>query len=207
MHDLKYISMFKKGTKELGLNLEIEPYFALLDLLTKWNKAKNLTSITDYSQMIAKHLLDSLAIAPFIKGDTVIDVGTGAGFPGLPLALYLPNKHFYLCDSNGKKTAFIIEAVRVLGLTNVTLVNQRIEKYAAKDKFDCIVSRAFSSLADMVDKTKHLRADNGTFVAMKGLIHKKELSELPIGYKVESHRLDVPFIDGERHAIIVIANP
>ena len=203
MPSKQHLDMFESGVNELSLSLKSEPYFALLDLLTKWNKAKNLTSITSYSEMIAKHLLDSLAIAPFVKGQNIIDVGTGAGFPGLPLAMYYPDKQFYLCDSNGKKTAFIIEAVRVLGLSNVRLVNQRIEKYAAEHKFDCIMSRAFSSLSDMVDKTEHLRAKTGIWLAMKGQLHADELASLTVEYKIESHRLEVPYVDGERHVVAI----
>lgn len=195
------IDRFNQGLNALDLNPEPAPYLALLDLLSKWNKAKNLTAITDYSEMIAKHLLDSLAIAPFINGETILDVGTGAGFPGLPLAIYYPNKQFYLCDSNGKKTAFIIDAIRVLGLKNVSLVNQRVEKYVPLQKFDCIVSRAFSSLSDMIEKTKHLKALNGSWLAMKGQLHNEELMEVTKNYDTSNHRLVVPFVDGERHAI------
>jgi len=195
------INMFESGLSTLQLALDKAPYFALLDLLTKWNRAKNLTAITDYSEMIAKHLLDSLAIVPFIKGNTILDVGTGAGFPGLPLAIYYPEKQFYCCDSNGKKTAFIIDAIRVLGLKNVTLVNQRVEKYAPSMTFDCIMSRAFSSLDDMIDKTKHLKAESGYWLAMKGQLHQDELNIVSKAYDIKSHSLEVPFVDGERHAI------
>tara|TARA_B110000879_G_C10981787_1_gene435689 strand:+ start:7 stop:627 length:621 start_codon:yes stop_codon:yes gene_type:complete len=201
MPNKQEVELFDSGLKSLSLEVDNTPYFALLDLLNKWNRAKNLTAITDYSEMISKHLLDSLAVVPFIKGNAILDVGTGAGFPGLPLAIYYPNKQFFLCDSNGKKTAFILEAIRVLGLKNVTLVNKRIEQYAPKQGFDCIVSRAFSALDDMIEKTKHLRAENGIWLAMKGQLHDKELSEISSTYDLNSHRLTVPFVDGERHAI------
>lgn len=200
MPNNQQITMFQKGLKALSLSADSTPFFALLDLLEKWNKAKNLTAITDYTDMIAKHLLDSLSVAPLIDGTNIIDVGTGAGFPGLPLAIYYPDKQFHLCDSNGKKIAFIREAIRVLNLKNVTLVNERIEQYAPSNLFDCIVSRAFSSLSDMIEKTSHLRADSGFWLAMKGQLHEDELAEISADFSVTIHDLSVPYVEGERRA-------
>ncbi len=205
------LKLFKKGLAELNLaQLDPAPFFNLLDLLTKWNRAKNLTSITQYQEMIVKHLLDSLSIVPYVSGQTIIDVGTGAGFPGLPLAIALPDKHFYLCDSNGKKTAFIMEAVRILEIRNVTLVNQRIEQYSVANSelngsFDCIISRAFSSLQDMVEKTAHLKAPTGKWLAMKGQLHEDELAALPSTYQYHCHKLTVPYLDSERHAVEIVS--
>lgn len=201
MPNKQQIAMFERGVKALSLSLDSTPFFNFLDLLEKWNRAKNLTAITNYNDMISKHLLDSLSIAPFIKGDFMLDVGTGPGFPGVPLALYYPDKQFYLCDSNGKKIAFIRETIRVLNLKNVTLVNERIEQYAPPQRFDCIVSRAFSSLGDMIDKTSHLRAKTGLWLAMKGQLHQNELAEISADFSVDVHALDVPYLDGDRHAI------
>lgn len=201
MPNKQQITMFQRGLGALSLHTDSTPYFTLLDLLEKWNKAKNLTAITSYSDMIGKHLLDSLSIAPFVTGERILDVGTGPGFPGLPLALYYPNKQFHLCDSNGKKIAFIREAIRVLNLNNVTLVNERIEQYAPPELFDCIISRAFSSLSDMIEKTSHLRASNGQWLAMKGQLHEDELTDISANFEVKAHELTVPFVEGDRHAI------
>lgn len=200
----QYQQRFVAGMAKLGLNFSPEPYLELLALLAKWNRSKNLTSITSVPEMISKHLLDSLSILPYIDGEHILDVGTGPGFPGLPLAISLPDKHFYLCDSNGKKIAFIIDAIRVLKLSNVTLVNKRIEQYACPNSsgFDCIVSRAFANIGDMLELTDHLMGSEGKWLAMKGQLLQDELAMIDASlYQVESHRLDVPYVDAERHAI------
>lgn len=197
---------FINGLSKMQLDISVDKYLALLELLQKWNRAKNLTSIKSYSEMIAKHLLDSLSIIPYMSGQHILDVGTGPGFPGLPLAIYFPDKQFTLCDSNGKKTAFILEATRVLNINNVRVINQRIEGLAINDlpPFDCIVSRAFASLPKMIELTNAvLDCTNTYWLAMKGQLHQQELAALDGAYDVETHVLRVPYIEGERHAVII----
>jgi len=126
-----------------------------LKLLHKWNKAYNLTAIRDPEQMLSLHLLDSLSIIPFVSGENIIDVGTGPGFPGIPLAIFYPERKFTLMDSNGKKTRFLFQVKNELGLENVTEIQSRVEAYQPTQQFDAITSRAFTSLSDMVDKTSH----------------------------------------------------
>ena len=130
---------------------QIQQLIDLVNLLNKWNKAYNLTSVRDPQEMLVKHILDSLVVSPYLQGDRFIDVGTGPGLPGLPLAIINPSKQFVLLDSLGKRISFIRNAVRELGLTNVTPVLSRVEEYQPEDKFDGVLSRAFASLKDMTD--------------------------------------------------------
>lgn len=150
--------------------------------------------------MVERHILDSLAILPWVKGAHILDVGTGAGFPGIPLALCYPDKHVVLLDSNGKKTRFLSEAQRVLNLSNVEIVQTRIERYQPERLFDTIVSRAFSDLQSMLDLTKHAIQPQGQWVAMKGPNVDAELQSLSRPYRLEPYQ--VPGINGERYCVI-----
>lgn len=176
----------------------------LVKLLDKWNKAYNLTSVRDPQEMLVKHILDSIVIAPYLQGQHFIDVGTGPGLPGLPLAIVQPDKQFVLLDSLGKRIRFIRQVVMELGLTNVTAVQSRVEDYQPAISFDGVLSRAFASLQDMLSWCHHLPAEHGVFLALKGQYPHDELAVLPPEFAlVDSHRLSVPELDAERHIIIV----
>ncbi|MGB1327430.1 MAG: 16S rRNA (guanine(527)-N(7))-methyltransferase RsmG [Porticoccaceae bacterium] len=197
------------GIKTLGLNYsshQVEQLLAYLEMLQRWNKAYNLTAIREPIQMIRLHLLDSLAIHPFIQGvKDIIDVGTGPGLPGIPLAILNPDINFTLLDSNGKKTRFLFQAINDLSLSNAREINQRVEKYQPENTFDIILSRAFSSISDMLYQCDHLVSNNGCFLAMKGKKPDSELSQITKDYKVvELSEVNVPKIDSERHLIKII---
>lgn len=176
----------------------------LVLLLNKWNKAYNLTSVRDPMEMLVKHILDSLVVSPYLQGDRFIDVGTGPGLPGLPLAIINPDKIFILLDSLGKRISFIRNAVRELGLTNVETVLSRVEEYQPDHQFDGVLSRAFASLKDMTDWCHHLPDQNGAFYALKGQYHQDEIAELSNNFSVsEVIELNVPELIGERHLILI----
>lgn len=176
----------------------------LVLLLNKWNKAYNLTSVRDPMEMLVKHILDSLVVSPYLQGDRFIDVGTGPGLPGLPLAIINPDKTFVLLDSLGKRISFIRNAVRELGLTNVETVLSRVEEYQPDHQFDGVLSRAFASLKDMTDWCHHLPDQNGSFYALKGQYHQDEIAELSNNFSVsEVIELNVPELIGERHLILI----
>lgn len=176
-----------RGIVELGLELGSETQQKLLDylaLLQKWNKVYNLTAIRNAEQMISHHLLDSLAVLPHLSPGRWLDVGCGAGLPGLVLAIARPDWKFTLLDSNSKKTSFVQQAVIELGLHNVTVCCARVEELQSDQKFDGIISRAFAETADFVTLTRHLLADNGRWAAMKGT-PEQELQRLPGDIVVE----------------------
>ncbi len=176
----------------------------LVELLDKWNKAYNLTSVRDTDSMLVKHILDSIVVSPYLAGNRFIDVGTGPGLPGLPLAIMNPDKEFVLLDSLGKRIRFITQAVHELKLNNVTPVQSRVEEYQPQDKFDGVLSRAFASLDDMLHWCQHLPNAQGHFYALKGLYPAEELATLDSKYKLEnSYKLSVPELDGERHLIVM----
>ncbi|MDG2948318.1 16S rRNA (guanine(527)-N(7))-methyltransferase RsmG [Bisgaard Taxon 10/6] len=176
----------------------------LVLLLNKWNKAYNLTSVRDPQEMLVKHILDSLVVSPYLQGDRFIDVGTGPGLPGLPLAIINPNKKFVLLDSLGKRISFIRNAVRELRLTNVEPVLSRAEEYMPDHKFDGVLSRAFASLKDMTDWCHHLLVDNGLFYALKGIYQQDEVMNMDDRFQVvEVIKLQVPELTGERHLVKV----
>lgn len=176
----------------------------LVILLDKWNKTYNLTSVRDPEEMLVKHIFDSLVVSPYLQGGRFIDVGTGPGLPGLPLAIINPDKHFVLLDSLGKRISFIRNAVRELGLSNVTPVLSRVEKYQPDHRFDGVLSRAFASLKDMTDWCSHLLNENGLFYALKGQYHQQEIVELEGKFQVKDCiQLNVPELVGERHLILL----
>lgn len=199
-----------KGLVELKLDLneqQIDKLLAYLALLVKWNKAYNLTAIREPEKMLTHHLLDSLAIAPYIKGDSILDVGTGAGLPGIPMAITYPEKQFTLLDSNGKKTRFVQQAKLELGLDNLQVAKTRVEELTLEGQhengFDLITSRAFADLELMVKLTRHLLAPEGRMAAMKGPKAEEELA--PIRDQVAdltTHTLNVPMLDGQRHLLV-----
>ena len=185
-------------------DLQKNQLIQLVQLLHKWNKAYNLTSVRDPQEMLVKHILDSLVVSPYLQGDRFIDVGTGPGLPGLPLAIINPSKQFVLLDSLGKRISFIRNAIREFGLTNVTPVLSRVEEYQPEEKFDGVLSRAFASLKDMTDWCHHLPKENGYFYALKGIYQEDEINELNEKYAIhEVIKLHVPELIGERHLIVL----
>ena len=206
--DASLQTLLEDGLDKLAIHCSDHQLKQLLDylnLLATWNSAYNLTAIRDPKKMVALHLLDSLAILPHITGERLIDVGTGAGLPGIPLAIMFPEKTFKLLDSNGKKTRFLFQARSQLGLKNLTEIQTRVEQFTPEQTFDTVLSRAFSSVAEMVSLCKHLLSDNGRFLAMKGKFPQSELSLLEKGFKVDaSHQLRVPGVEAERHLIEII---
>ncbi|MDS1119998.1 16S rRNA (guanine(527)-N(7))-methyltransferase RsmG [Klebsiella pneumoniae] len=178
---------------------------AYVGLLDKWNKAYNLTSVrSDPNEMLVRHILDSIIVAPYLQGSRFIDVGTGPGLPGIPLAIVCPESHFTLLDSLGKRVRFLRQVQHELKLDNVTPVQSRVEAFPAEPPFDGVISRAFASLNDMVSWCHHLPAANGHFYALKGLAQKEEMESLPEGYDiVEVIELHVPRLEGERHLVVI----
>ncbi|WP_087023647.1 16S rRNA (guanine(527)-N(7))-methyltransferase RsmG [Thaumasiovibrio subtropicus] len=184
---------------------QLEQLTGYVALLHKWNKAYNLTSVRDPNDMLVKHIMDSIVVAPQLDGQQYIDVGTGPGLPGIPLAIMCPEKSFVLLDSLGKRIRFIRQVAHELGIKNVTPVQSRVEEFQPDQGFDGVLSRAFASVSDMVNWCKHLPAEtHGRFLALKGQLNQDELSELPEWCQVETvHSLNVPELEGERHLVIL----
>lgn len=187
--------------KLIHLESIAEPTQHYLHLLNKWNATYNLTAIRDLNEMVSKHLLDSFAILPWLTGTRIIDVGTGAGLPGIPLAIANPEKQFTLLDSNGKKTRFLTEVKRQLDLKNIEIVQSRVENYQPEVSFDTVMSRAFSSLDQMIHWTRHLIHEQGCWLAMKGRIPADELKQLQFPYQVEEY--SVSGLEGDRCVVII----
>ena len=174
-----------------------------MQLLRKWNRVYNLTAVHDPQEMVIRHLLDSLAIAHHIVG-RVVDVGTGAGLPGIPLALVLPQLQFVLVDSNAKKTRFVVQAVTELGLDNVEVVCARAEEFKPSQAFDTLVVRAFAPIADVLAISNHLCATQGRILIMKGKHPEQELAAVPAHYKVmDVHAVRVPGLNAKRHLVVI----
>jgi len=201
-----------QGTKEMNIALAESQITNLLGYIRefdKWNKAYNLSAIRDIRQMVARHLLDSLSVMPYFlttahSTEKVIDVGTGGGLPGIPLAIMFPEKKITLLDSAGKKTRFLFHVKTLLKLENVSVENRRVEEFQPAQKFNVVISRAFASLQDMTEGCVHLLESDGVFLAMKGVYPQDELT--PIAEKIElleSIKLDVAETGGERHLLVL----
>jgi 16S rRNA (guanine527-N7)-methyltransferase len=204
--------MLVRGAEQMAVSLGEPGITNLLSYIhefNKWNKAYNLSAIRDIRQMVARHLLDSLSVAPYFfstkhSTEKVIDVGTGGGLPGIPLAIMFPEKKFTLLDSAGKKTRFLFHVKTLLKLENVTVENRRVEEFQPEQKFNAVISRAFASLQDMTDGCAHLLENGGVFLAMKGIYPQDELA--PIAEKIElleNIKLNVAATDGERHLLVL----
>ena len=199
--------LLSKGLRQLNLPQPLDDkqksrLIKYVELLNKWNKTYNLTAVRKPEQMIARHLFDSLSICPYFRGKRLLDVGTGAGLPGIPLAIVFPERHFTLLDSNNKKTRFVTQAVSELELSNVDVVQSRVEEFQSAELFDTIISRAYSAIGDMVKQTSHLLAVDGVFLAMKGVNPMTEIDELPSDYVVkENHVIKVPGLEEARHLL------
>ncbi|WP_312952371.1 16S rRNA (guanine(527)-N(7))-methyltransferase RsmG [Superficieibacter sp.] len=183
---------------------QINQLVAYVDMLNKWNKAYNLTSVRDPNEMLVRHILDSIVVAPHLQGERFIDVGTGPGLPGIPLSIVLPDAQFTLLDSLGKRVRFLRQVQHELKLENIHPVQSRVEAFPAEPPFDGVISRAFASLTDMVEWCHHLPGEAGRFYALKGQLPDEEIAALPVEFSVESTlKLRVPQLDGERHLVII----
>ena len=197
----------KRGLIALGLTLPEATQRRLLDyiaLIDKWNRVYNLTAIREPEKMVSHHLLDSLAVAPHLHAQRLLDVGSGAGLPGIPLALAHPEMHVTLLDSNHKKAAFLNQAVIELKLDKIEVCAERVESWQTPGRFDVIISRAFSDIGEFVRLTQRLLAPGGLFAAMKGLHPYEEIEKLPPEFKLRQVLpLSVPGVDGARHLALI----
>jgi len=205
----RFVDELKQGATLLGVDLsdaQQEQLLAYLALLNKWNKAYNLTAVRDPAEMVSRHLLDSLSVAPHVEqsGSRWLDVGSGGGMPGIPLAILFPERRFTLLDSNGKKTRFLTQVKLELKLDNVDVVHSRVEQFEPEQAFTGITSRAFSSLADFANWTRHLGNSDTYWLAMKGVQPDDELQALPADFQLARCLvLKVPGCQGQRHLLIL----
>jgi len=194
-----------RGLGALGIDLDDHQQAALIGylvLMTRWNRAYNLTAVRDPAEMVTRHLLDSLAVLPHLNGTSLIDVGTGAGLPGIPLAIACPQMQFTLLDASAKRIRFVRQAVMELGLKNVTPVQSRVDAYHPEHGFDVVISRAFAALSDMLVACRHLVSADGRFLAMKGDRVAQELVDLPAGFDViDVLTLEVPDLAATRKLV------
>ncbi len=200
----------EQGVAKLDLRLPPAAEEKLLDylaLLQKWNRVYSLTAIRDASKSVSHHLLDSLAVVPHLTGQRVLDVGSGPGLPGIPVAIARPDWNVTLLDSNHKKAAFLTQAVAELNITNADVRRERVEQWRPPIAFEVVISRAFSELADFVRLAGHLLAPQGRLAAMNGLYPYEEIAQMPDGYRVDRVvPLSVPGVDGERHLVMIEKN-
>lgn len=177
-----------------------------IDLLVRWNRAYNLTAVRDPADMVTRHVLDSLGVLPWVAGARVVDVGSGAGLPGIPLAVVRPELEVTLLDSNGKKTRFMQHAVSTLGLARVQVVQARVERWTPPQPFDTVVCRAFAELGEIWRRVAHLCAPGARLLALKGAVDRREIAALPDTARVVAvHPVRIPGLDAERHVVHVEA--
>ncbi|KRG46045.1 16S rRNA (guanine(527)-N(7))-methyltransferase RsmG [Stenotrophomonas panacihumi] len=195
-----------RGLQAMGLDAAFaEPLGAYLALLARWNRTYNLTAIRDPREMVTRHLLDSLAMRPYIEAGRLADLGTGPGLPGIPLAITRPGLQVTLVESNGKKARFMREAVRQLGLGNARVAESRAEALDEPAAYDHLTARALDTLAGIIEVGGHLLRPGGTLLAMKGVYPHEEIAALPAGWSVGTvHPLTVPGLTGERHLVEVV---
>jgi 16S rRNA (guanine527-N7)-methyltransferase len=195
----------RDGARALGIELDdaqVARLTAHLDLMDEWGQRMNLTAIRDRGQQVTKHVLDSLSVRPYLRGRLVADVGSGAGFPGIPLAVVEPARHFTLIESTGKKCRFLEHVRDALGLANVEVVQARAESFRPETRFDTVIARAVGPLAELVRCAGPLLAGEGRLLAMKGRYPDEELAARLNGWKLAGvHRLEVPGLDEQRHLV------
>jgi 16S rRNA (guanine527-N7)-methyltransferase len=202
----KLIQLISKTDLQISEE-QVDQLIGYVEMLNKWNKAYNLTSVREPEVMLVKHIMDSIVVSPYLQqakeiNNNFIDVGTGPGLPGIPLAIVNPKLKFTLLDSLGKRVRFLKQVKFELGLTNIEPVQSRVEEFSGE--FAGILSRAFASITDMVEWSHHLLAKDGYFFALKGQLAKEEIEALPEFVKVESSiQLEVPELDGERHLVLL----
>lgn len=197
-------SLLAEGISALGLSLspaQHEKLLAYVALLHRWNAAYNLTAVRTPEEMIVRHLLDSLAVAPWVEPTALLDVGTGAGLPGIPLAIAHPGLQVTMLDSNGKKTRFVKQAILELGLPNATVVQTRVEQY--RSAFPQVTLRAFASLPDIIALASGCLAPGGRILALKGALTDVEMAGVPPGWQVQREKLTVPFLDEQRQLLML----
>lgn len=198
----------RQGIVKLGLfatDQQINLLLNYLVLLNKWNASFNLSGVEEINSMVSRHLLDSLSINAHLKGSVFIDIGSGAGLPGIPLAILNPKNHFILVDSNGKKTRFLFQVKTELGLANIDVENCRIEHYQSNQQIDMVMCRAFSAIGDVVSKSQHLLKKEGKILAMKGRYPEDEIAALPDGFEIsKTIKLEIPGNESERHLVEVL---
>jgi 16S rRNA (guanine527-N7)-methyltransferase len=197
----------RQGLSELGLAVEdtvVEALLAFLALLLEWNRTYNLTAVREPDAMLRLHLLDSLSVAPHVRGTRLTDIGSGAGLPGIPLALLQPAREVRLIESNGKKARFLRHAQRTLGLAGVSVLEARAEAVPAEPAQHAVIARAVSSLAELIRLGGHMLAADGELLAMKGRLPEDEIAALPTGWTLAAvHELRVPGLDAERHLLVL----
>ncbi len=202
--------LLQRGLEELGLaynSCQLEQTLTYLDLLDKWNSKFNLVADSDLESLLSRHVLDCLSIKKHVTGGQVLDIGSGAGLPGIPLAIFAPHQEFTLLDSNGKKTRFLFQVKTALNLSNVVVENSRVEAYQCPHQIDMVTCRAFATLAEIVSKAKHLLSQECKLMAMKGRFPEGEIENLSEEFVVlESVKLKVPGLDADRYLVTIGQN-
>ena len=199
------LSDYLAEMKISATELQQKQLVGFVEMLNKWNKAYNLTSVRSPEQMLIRHVMDSLVVSPYLEGQRFIDVGTGPGLPGIPLAILNPDKEFVLLDSLGKRIRFQKQVQFELKINNFSSIESRVEAYQPEQKFDGVLSRAFASIADMLNWCRHLAKRNGLFYALKGQLTAAEIAAIPTEFKlVDTIALEVPKLDEQRHLLKLV---